>query len=70
MPQSVFYVDSDELTSLYLMTLCKHHIIANSTYSWWGAYLSNRGGTKISPKKWFNHKVDIKNNLLENFKLI
>lgn len=40
--------------SLYAMTLCKEHIIANSTFSWWGAYLSD--STKIiCPKKWFNN---------------
>lgn len=44
---------------MMLMSHCKHHIIANSSFSWWGAWLAKAHGAAddgqivISPKKWF-----------------
>lgn len=38
---------------MHLMALCRHHVIANSSFSWWGAWLGAAGGLTIAPKRWF-----------------
>jgi hypothetical protein len=46
---------SRDQEELVLMSLCDHHIIANSSYSWWGAWLGDKPGKiVIAPQKWFN----------------
>jgi hypothetical protein len=43
----------DEIDSLVAMTLCSRHIVANSTFSWWGAFLTDGPSKVIVPDKWF-----------------
>lgn len=45
------YCGDRDTGHLYLMQMCKNHIIANSSFSWWAAFLSNSQYT-IAPKKW------------------
>ena len=50
----VFSDNEWNLIDLCLMSMCTHHIIANSTFSWWGAWLSGSNQV-IGPSKWFGN---------------
>jgi hypothetical protein len=54
---------------MHLMSCCQHHIIANSTFSWWGAWLNEHPEKMvIAPKRWFsNLAIDTKDLLPERW---
>jgi len=52
---------------LQLMSLCQHHIIANSSFSWWAAYLGDENGVVLGPKKWKNNMVGTRDLFPDNW---
>lgn len=57
-----FVEGNEDWYDMYLMSLCDHNIICNSSFSWWGAWLNTNDKKKvIAPKKWFvknvNHNI-------------
>ena len=60
---NVIYIeDEKDYIELYLMGYCFNNIISNSSFSWWGAWLSmtNGHGTVIGPTKWFGPAIQFK----------
>lgn len=47
-------LSSDELDDLAVMRSCRYHVLANSSFSWWGAWLSDaRPDAIVAPRRWF-----------------
>lgn len=64
------YVDlnNPDYEELRLMYSCKHFIIANSTFSWWGAYLSdNKEKIVLCPDRWNNRETDYEDVYCEDW---
>lgn len=60
LPADTVFVDwnhgLDSWQDMMLMSRCRAHIICNSTFSWWGAWLNPRADkTVIAPARWFRH---------------
>lgn len=58
----------DDWEQMILMSLCENHIIANSSFSWWGAYLNTqKKGLVYYPSKWFGPALEKKNKMEDMF---
>lgn len=61
----------DSWKDMYLMTQCKHNIIANSSFSWWGAWLNqNKDKEVIAPSLWLYHADNKDMIYCEGWKII
>ena len=65
-----FYQAEDQ-DEIYAMSKCKNNITANSSFSWWGAWLNeNKDKRVICPSKWFNNSIDTKDMPCEGWEII
>ncbi|MDH7942939.1 alpha-1,2-fucosyltransferase [Pseudohongiella sp. SYSU M77423] len=67
----VHYTGKNAYVDMYLMSICRHNIIANSSFSWWAAKLNeNIQKTVIAPYNWFNKKETPTDLLPKTWKLM
>ena len=69
----IFVENNTDFEDLYLMSMCKNNIIANSSFSWWGAWLNNNIDKKVvAPSTWFGVAIthNTKDLIPETWKII
>ena len=61
-PNMVFVEGNTDVQDLWCMSLCKNNIIANSSFSWWAAWLNvNDSKVVVSPQRWFGLPLNTSN---------
>jgi hypothetical protein len=65
----VFIENERDYIDLFLMSMCTHQIISNSSFSWWAAWLNKNENKKVvGPLRWFNElSIESKDILPENW---
>lgn len=64
-------VGASSYLDMYLMSLCEHHIIANSSFSWWGAWLgTSQNKIVYAPTPWFDNGYTIRPICPKNWLLL
>lgn len=59
-----------EAQDMFLMSLCRHAIIGNSTFSWWGAWLhvgGDLGSVVVAPEEWFASQVPDSTDIVPHY---
>lgn len=52
---NAFFIHQSDIEDLLTMSTCNRHIISNSTFGWWAAWLSFTNKQTIAPRQWFKH---------------
>ena len=65
-PGATFVTGTTHFDDMHLISSCRHRVIANSSFSWWGAWLDSRpGGVTIAPQGWFTREYMMRNHTLD-----
>jgi hypothetical protein len=73
--ENILYICNNEPeVDMCLMSLCQHNVIANSSFSWWAAWLNKNPNKKVvAPKKWFGPSYSYQNTndlYCKNWKIV